>query len=539
MTATKTAPERAEINRRNARKSTGPRTPEGKDRSKFNALKHGLDAKTPVLPGEDAEAYRKRIDAWTADFRPSTHYEQFLVEQAAHVSWQIERVERAEAARLSENIRTAKAELARCVEHEVAVLGKRLLQSPIAPDPPNLRQQLETGQTSCNASITDGHPSQLIMKLESTSSGCRWLLARWAELRAILDQGGNWAIDDQYKAIRLLGQDPLERVSSPLVNSIALACKRINVDLVHSAKSIGAPAEPAASEIPSASRPLTLLIARSIARLDAISRVLNEQEDAETAELANRLSFDDSNAGERLRRLQMYCGRSFFRMLDILLKMRRSNESSQPIPTRVPLSETSSDQRSGEQIYSSIDFNTGHAQTPISLADLITNPVAVIPGSKSSGIPSETVSLLTKPQVVTNKSAPEHPATCDPVKLNRENEHAIFEPEDGNRESPNLYQVLLQNDAEENRWNEATIPIESPVQYPHHQMHEESSEADRHKNKDSTGVVIGVTRPLTARSPLSPMTLVSLIDPRAASGCKGNRKTRRQRKKETTRAAKN
>src|SRR3954447_14877453 len=91
MTATTTAAARAEISRRNGSKSRGPRTPEGKDRSKFNALKHGMDAQTPVLPGEDAEAYRGRIDAWTADLRPRNDFEQFLVRQAARVSWQIER----------------------------------------------------------------------------------------------------------------------------------------------------------------------------------------------------------------------------------------------------------------------------------------------------------------------------------------------------------------------------------------------------------------------------------------------------------------
>jgi hypothetical protein len=90
-TTTLTAAERAEINRRNAQKSTGPRTPEGKDRARFNALKHGMDAKMPVRPGEDAEAYRARVEAWMADFRPRNVFEQFLVEQAARVSWQIER----------------------------------------------------------------------------------------------------------------------------------------------------------------------------------------------------------------------------------------------------------------------------------------------------------------------------------------------------------------------------------------------------------------------------------------------------------------
>jgi len=61
-------PRQIEANRRNALKGTGPRTAEGKGRSRFNALKHGMTAETPVLPGEDEGAYQKRIDAWKADF---------------------------------------------------------------------------------------------------------------------------------------------------------------------------------------------------------------------------------------------------------------------------------------------------------------------------------------------------------------------------------------------------------------------------------------------------------------------------------------
>ena len=41
----------------NAQRSTGPRTEEGKAASSLNSLKHGLTAKTVVLPGEDPAEY--------------------------------------------------------------------------------------------------------------------------------------------------------------------------------------------------------------------------------------------------------------------------------------------------------------------------------------------------------------------------------------------------------------------------------------------------------------------------------------------------
>jgi hypothetical protein len=93
-----------EANRRNAQKSTGPRTAEGKDRSRFNAVTHGMTAKFDALPGEDSDALKGRIDAWTADLKPRNPLERDLIERAARVSWQLERVERAQVARLTANI---------------------------------------------------------------------------------------------------------------------------------------------------------------------------------------------------------------------------------------------------------------------------------------------------------------------------------------------------------------------------------------------------------------------------------------------------
>jgi hypothetical protein len=48
---------RAAVNRKNAARSTGPRSEGGKRRSSLNALRHGLTGQTVVLPEDDLAAY--------------------------------------------------------------------------------------------------------------------------------------------------------------------------------------------------------------------------------------------------------------------------------------------------------------------------------------------------------------------------------------------------------------------------------------------------------------------------------------------------
>ena len=59
-----------QANRNNAKKSTGPRTEQGKAASSQNALKHGLLARDAVLPGEDPADYEAQIAALEADIQP-------------------------------------------------------------------------------------------------------------------------------------------------------------------------------------------------------------------------------------------------------------------------------------------------------------------------------------------------------------------------------------------------------------------------------------------------------------------------------------
>ncbi len=57
-----------EANRRNARKSMGPTSEEGKQRSRCNAVRHGLTAETVIGALEDAEDYQAFFGNWTGAF---------------------------------------------------------------------------------------------------------------------------------------------------------------------------------------------------------------------------------------------------------------------------------------------------------------------------------------------------------------------------------------------------------------------------------------------------------------------------------------
>ena len=79
--AKKAKSDRAEVNRQNAQKSTGPRIAEGKARSRFNALKHGMTAESTLLPGEDADEFKARQKELLDDLRPRNRLEALLIER--------------------------------------------------------------------------------------------------------------------------------------------------------------------------------------------------------------------------------------------------------------------------------------------------------------------------------------------------------------------------------------------------------------------------------------------------------------------------
>jgi hypothetical protein len=80
-----------EANRRNAHKSTGPKTAAGKERSRRNAIRHGLTAETVIGPLEDAEDYRQFEAAVIADYDAQSAVERELVLRLASFLWRLRR----------------------------------------------------------------------------------------------------------------------------------------------------------------------------------------------------------------------------------------------------------------------------------------------------------------------------------------------------------------------------------------------------------------------------------------------------------------
>jgi hypothetical protein len=92
-----TSDKQIEANRRNARKSTGPRTQGGKDRVSNNAVKHGLLSQDVLVFGEDRAALRELSERLQEELEPVGELEDMLVDRIVAAYWRLRRVGQVEA----------------------------------------------------------------------------------------------------------------------------------------------------------------------------------------------------------------------------------------------------------------------------------------------------------------------------------------------------------------------------------------------------------------------------------------------------------
>ena len=176
----RTSKARIAANRENARKSTGPRTAEGKARSRVNARKHGLTGDGVALPAEDSAAVAGRFEGMMAEFAPTTVAGGVLVKRAAMLSVRLDRAYEQETANLSARALSAESDLRDRRLAEAEHLLKEIKQNPLT----NQRRLL------------------------ATPEGVELMIRRWEAMKADLDnpQGCQWVHDHHELADALTGR---------------------------------------------------------------------------------------------------------------------------------------------------------------------------------------------------------------------------------------------------------------------------------------------------------------------------------------------
>lgn len=119
-----------QANRFNALRSTGPRTPAGKARARWNALRHGLLAQEVVIPAgraqEDEGAFRDLFTRLCDELQPQGVLESMCVERIAIRYWRLRRALRYEVGDIRRQVDSQDEEVFFAAPAEVEIAGRSL-----------------------------------------------------------------------------------------------------------------------------------------------------------------------------------------------------------------------------------------------------------------------------------------------------------------------------------------------------------------------------------------------------------------------------
>ncbi len=96
-------PAQIAANRRNAQKSTGPRTAEGKAVSSHNATRHGVLSENVAVSGDDADVFRNLRSGLMTEFDPQSEMESLFVERIAILFWRERQLVNSESSMISDS----------------------------------------------------------------------------------------------------------------------------------------------------------------------------------------------------------------------------------------------------------------------------------------------------------------------------------------------------------------------------------------------------------------------------------------------------
>jgi hypothetical protein len=340
-----TSQSRINANRRNCLLSCGPKTTAGRERSKMNAVKHALTSQADVAPGEDPRAFEQLVDGWVDDLNPRNRVEDALVRHAAGAAWRLKRSIHVQTNRLFARVESGSSR----DEDDTLGLSRRLFRDRRGPTELYgvVAYDSRGPRTSWSDIVDDpDDPARLVRRLENTAGGLGWLTDRWSELLALLESGNVWQSHHKFKAIRLLGEQPISAcgvrpVAEIFVASWAIDPVRENAyaelrseldDEEHEAfvNRVRAqwPDMLNAGDPEQARRVLISIANRAIERLKEIAAVFDERAEIDQARSIACQSFDDSREGELLRRYETSASRMMLRSLSEFAKLRKATSDS-------------------------------------------------------------------------------------------------------------------------------------------------------------------------------------------------------------------
>ena len=272
-------------NRRNSERSTGPKSAGGKERSRANALKHGLTGDGVVSPPDEAAAVARRAELLEGELRPSGELGRILVRRVALLSHRMER----------------------CAEQELAATARRV-RSAAADFEEERRAALDGWMARLEA-----EPATAVRQLSRSPEGVERLVEGWLGLLDDLEHPGDCVWEEAHwrRAEALAGRAVEAFPVSPLTRWHLASEGKPGLLLPEEVRAIGSGSVRDWARLQIAEQ-----IAREVDRLGELAETLeNSIAEADRLGAADRARFDPSREATLARRYEASAERGMYRAL--------------------------------------------------------------------------------------------------------------------------------------------------------------------------------------------------------------------------------